>query len=94
MNPSPRARLQIFPKSLNLIQEEVQVAVLHLGRKDDHAEKIDSGIQRLITHHHGATFHHAFLDERRHLVNKSCLYIIIIMIKAALQFFMLKTYSL
>lgn len=67
---APRAHLQIFPQSLNLIQEEVQVALLQLRRKDDHAEKIDSTIQRLITDHHRATFHHAFLNKRRHLVER------------------------
>lgn len=74
MNCTQRTRLQIFPQPLNLVQEEVQVAVMDLGRKDDHAEKIDPTVQRLITHHHRATFHHAFLDERCHLVDKSSHY--------------------
>lgn len=76
MNCTQGAHLQIFPQPLNLVEEEVQIAVLHLGTKDDHAEKIDSAVQRLITHHHRAPFHHAFLDERCHLVDKIHHYII------------------
>lgn len=61
---------QIISQAFNFIKKEVHIFLGNQWRKNNHAEKVDLVSQRLVPHHHSASFHHALLDDWSYLLRK------------------------